>query len=369
MPYAHYYPEGPGYLFVSYLGMGAQGCACLVLSVADKQLYVRKTSLNTGRSGRPDFEVLNALEHPNITRCVSTSNPPDPSATQQPIKSSVWAFKNGGTLQDLIRTHIYRLHKQIPDALVWRMLHQLLSALNHLRSHKIAHHDLVPCNIFLHWPRSDPSNSNPPPTNLPDFHLGDFGRSINLSDQSSTATPRTALLTQANDIFRLQWLLHQPLSANNPNLECSSELQSISKALLRVWENVKDVSNDADDIARRTAALEKETQVLTNGIAFFNTRHEERAAKVDLADIQRDVDEQGKLKPVTYAQLSTLERYPYKPPGPWWAVEVSGDWTSLTVVGEKAEYADKAFFTGPDGEELRKEDEEMVREASGLCFV
>ena len=40
--YAHYFPEGDGYLYITHLGSGNQGTALLVRSVSDQQNYVRK---------------------------------------------------------------------------------------------------------------------------------------------------------------------------------------------------------------------------------------------------------------------------------------------------------------------------------------
>jgi hypothetical protein len=39
---AFYFPEGPGYLFVKTLGGGMQADVCIVCSLDDDSLYVRK---------------------------------------------------------------------------------------------------------------------------------------------------------------------------------------------------------------------------------------------------------------------------------------------------------------------------------------
>jgi len=167
------------YLFVRHLGGGVQGTAQCLLNLSDKELYVRKL-VKRQDPNIPDVEVQAARV---ISSSVSSSQayPFVPRLTKHAVvvkdsndtilrdTNTIWTLCNGGELQDLIESYDM-MGEPVPAALIWRFLSQTLSTLHHLQSSPvaIAHHDLLSCNIFLHWPT--------PTTKWPDFYIGDFGR-------------------------------------------------------------------------------------------------------------------------------------------------------------------------------------------------
>lgn len=70
---AIFFPEGPGYLYVEFLGRGVGGVVVKVRSLADGKLYVRKKpvpSLPNDAAGMRNPEVSLYRSHPNIPRLI-----------------------------------------------------------------------------------------------------------------------------------------------------------------------------------------------------------------------------------------------------------------------------------------------------------
>lgn len=63
-----------------------------------------------------------------------------------------------------------------PERLIWRYIHQIASALQHMHSKRIMHRDLKPANIFI--------------DNDGDLKIGDLGLSRQLSSQTFEAFSR-----------------------------------------------------------------------------------------------------------------------------------------------------------------------------------
>ena len=82
-------------------------------------------------------------------------------------------FCNGGSLHDLLFHTLFRDSTPIAEILIWKMFTQLLDILEDLHLKCLTTHlDLVPQNVFLHWPDSEQGERE---HHLPEFYLGDFG--------------------------------------------------------------------------------------------------------------------------------------------------------------------------------------------------
>lgn len=365
--YAYYYPEGPGYLFISYLGEGHQGCACLVRSVADGQLYVRKSS-SLWQRGAADLnrEISNSLIHPNIPRCVDW-----PSADALGVHGDIprydsvatyWQFKNGGDLKGLNR--LYRdAGKSLPDALQLKALAQVLEAVLHLSTNYISHRDILPCNIFVHWLASPNNNAGRPL--LPDFSLGDLGRSHQYDEYlfnrkvapEEETWQRIACNELAGDLGSVGSLFRKPPAGSLPQpveSACSPFIAEVSQGLMQAARQLR----LSFDLARCHKTVEGILTRIQNTLDAY-------ISEVPLAN--EDIIRPPSLPfttPLTYAQPAEIEHAEYGPPGPWQIAAVD----ALT-------FEKKAIFPGVYRGQCSTVNkshgwdavgEEEVRECSGL---
>lgn len=82
-------------------------------------------------------------------------------------------FCNGGSLDDLLFHTLFPDSTPISEIFIWKMFIQLLEILEDLHlEHLTTHLDLVPQNVFLHWPNPEQAQCE---HHLPEFYLGDFG--------------------------------------------------------------------------------------------------------------------------------------------------------------------------------------------------
>ena len=166
---AFFFDEGQGYLFVKYAGKSSEGQVMLVRSVADGQLYIRKVSWPNHDSGNPDQkadEVNLSRTHSSIPRVIE-SNYFGGMTNDHKCKytSLISQYCNGGDL----RTFAFNIDRVLPPAFLWHLFERLLTVLHHLHYEcpsPVAHRDVHPRNIFLHWEQHD---------NLPQVFLDDFG--------------------------------------------------------------------------------------------------------------------------------------------------------------------------------------------------
>ena len=70
----------------------------------------------------------------------------------------------GGSLKDFFKHAMLKVHTQIPEPLIWRLLHQMMQAVEHCHKHSIRHRDIHDGNILIHFSGG-----------WPDFKLADFG--------------------------------------------------------------------------------------------------------------------------------------------------------------------------------------------------
>lgn len=178
--YAVYFNEGPGYLFVANLGKGRSGKAMLVRSCTSPHtLYVRKRVLIGGRWN--DFTGYHdELFYYPLSRYVPELI--DWTNYGRTSYSMTTQFCNGGSLHDLLFHTLFGDSTPIAELFIWKMFTQLLEVLEGLHlEHSTAHLDLVPQNVFLHWPDEDQAEQAKQAKqakrehHLPDFYLGDFG--------------------------------------------------------------------------------------------------------------------------------------------------------------------------------------------------
>jgi calcium-dependent protein kinase len=133
------------------LGEGGYGCVYKVQHKSTQLLRAvkaikRKHVDSTAFSN--EIGVLKTVDHPNIIKlfdCYYDSN----------YYYMVEEYCSGGDLYDYIRKQRYFSEKKAAH-----ILHQLLSAVNHLHSKNIVHRDLKPENIVFIKTKNDPSNGN-----------------------------------------------------------------------------------------------------------------------------------------------------------------------------------------------------------------
>lgn len=181
--FTYYYPDTHPTAFVSFLGAGHQGAAILVRSMINGKLYVRKRSRTAHKDGSSGAnETTNAIPHPNIPRLVAQtplwSSDCGTSSANSSITADLWAHCNGGNLRTLTTKYVTR-NERVPELLIWQLMHQLLPTILYLHEQDIAHSDLTPDNIFVHW-AMDTTTCPTSPSTPPRFLLGDFGCSYNL---------------------------------------------------------------------------------------------------------------------------------------------------------------------------------------------
>lgn len=174
--YAIYFNEGPGYLFVSNLGHGTCGKAMLVRSCAfPHNLYVRKRVLDQERRIDGDAhhdEVSHYRQFKQIPKLI------DWTSYGRKSYSITTEFCNGGSLRDLLFRTLLNDSRPIAEVFVWRVFIQLLETLEYLHRrcrHTVVHNDILPQNVFLHWPEESIAGQPERKHHLPDVYLGDFG--------------------------------------------------------------------------------------------------------------------------------------------------------------------------------------------------
>lgn len=363
--YAYYYPEGPGYLFISYLGEGHQGCACLVRSVADGRLCVRKSS-SLWQRGAADLnrEISNSITHPNIPHCAGW--PSDDALgihgdiPRHDSVATYWQFKNGGDLKGLNR--LYRdAGKSLPDVLQLKVLAQVLDAVMHLSKNHIAHRDILPCNIFVHWP----DNVGPP--QLPDFSLGDLGRSHQYDEglfgckvaPDEETWQRIACNELAGDLGSVGSVFRKPPAGSLPQpveTACSPFIAEVSQDLMQAARQLR-LSFDLSRCHKTVADIL--TRIQNTLEAYVAEEH------LGSEDIIR-APSLPFTTPLTYAQPAGIERAEYAPPGPWQIVAVDALTFEKKTIFPYVYRGHCSTVSKSQGWDAVGEEE--VRECSGLWF-
>ena len=208
--YAIYFPDDHPSLFVSFLGAGREGAALLVRSLVDGNLYVRKRKRRE-LAHETNNEANNTLPHAHIPKLIGQTtliNLPhsvsslcleaevedhgvaNKNSSRSTNRSTIdlWGFANGLDVGHLVTNSTAT--GALPAILVFQLMYTLLSTTIFLHSKDIAHGDLLPDNIFVHWDdlqhtKGNLSMSDRIKSNLPKFLLGDFGASYSLPPTSS----------------------------------------------------------------------------------------------------------------------------------------------------------------------------------------
>lgn len=166
------------------LGAGSHGTACLVRSVADGQVYVRKkiSPSYAFDENNECKDVKYYLAHPNIPRLLHVQEhkllvdpseyPPDAASATMSKYFNPETFKSVAAYFDYCNADsIMRLthFKQFKPSTLFllKTFDQLLDTFGYLHRNGVAHRDAHMANLFLHFP-----NDNAP---LPDLFVGDYG--------------------------------------------------------------------------------------------------------------------------------------------------------------------------------------------------
>lgn len=186
--------KGSDFVFCRTAGHGAEAQAQVVRKVSTGELFIRKVSKHRleGHQCTSPNEFRLMEDHlskpprsPDIYPLIPQlyGHEKIPSSNGKFHLVSYWQLMNGGSVQDIILTkyNSFKYTKFNPDTrfparLIARMIHQVLSSLQHLYTvyeKPIFHRDLHSGNIWIHFPRVPSSTGEL--SDVPDFYLGDFG--------------------------------------------------------------------------------------------------------------------------------------------------------------------------------------------------
>lgn len=388
--YAYYYQGGgadDGYIFVSFLGMGAQGAACLVRSIKTGKLCVRKAAY-LYPTDSPAAEWMNATyEHPNIPHVLDAVmyGPPPPEAFLRPTNiqplpmlATYWDYKNGGDLAAAYDKYS-SIGEIFPEILLLKLVHEMLQVTSHLRSNRVVQADLLPCNIFLDWPEG---------AQLPDFSLGDYGRSrshqlgsLGPSDELCQKTdPHSTYLAEklqfeelrlySSEVRSIADLIYDFVfdpSTNRPRPGYSPQIVDLFTKLMNCPHFTSINQNTPGSLDRLNAYVEQLS--IYTGAALNLALAIADPAKLQYSlDLIRPLMSAEDLTPITYPDPMTLQTYPYQPPGPWNVVMLNEQGALVNWLAEAGvSYPNSPFLTGPTGLMLLREDATEVYCASGLA--
>lgn len=329
--YAHYFPEGDGYLYVTHVGSGNQGAALLVRSVSDQQNYVRKRKKFPSMRFTASNEAAFALPHDNIPKCILQTpyEGVDRDGFPSRTTADIFAYCNGGNLQRVINIAKDK-NTPVPSAFVWRLFRQLLGAVLYVNSKKILHRDIKGDNIFLHWKDN---------TSLPDFFLGDFGIACRLVTDLRGQV-RTMDTVKVLELVKL-CVNPKATSLNAVPAPPGREGESFA-ALFRYFDKFEEAlynfSGSRDDSAALDVAMrDLERELKVDGVAW-----EQETGQVDLGEYRVETATEPLLFETEDALLAG--RFP---PGPWQVAKVQkkrGAW-KVVEVAERRYCGNEAEFT------------------------
>ena len=185
--YVHLFESANGpYLFVKHLGEGAESHAQCVRQLETNQLQVRKVRLHRldarqVRDTDNEIRITQFLKtllvpygnYPRYAQLLSHQDEPmltgNSKTNQKWSRVSYWRYYNGGDLSRFKQSWMSE-RIEIPLPIIARFIGQVCHTLWLFQSGPVSvfHRDLNMSNIFLHWQAGSP---------LPDFHVGDFGKS------------------------------------------------------------------------------------------------------------------------------------------------------------------------------------------------
>jgi hypothetical protein len=333
--YAIYFPDNHPSLFVSFLGSGHQGAAMLVRSVLNGKLYVRKRQ--DADESCPSHEANNdfkrALCHPNIPKLLSSTSLR--GAIDRAGTADLYSFCNGRDLGHLIST--VPEPPGVPPLLIFHLIHTLLSTAIHIHANNIAHGDIIPDNVFVHWPDVDSADASVG-SYLPEFFLGDFGVAFSLPPNAKVQEQQCLRDTpQAvqRDLQGIAQTVAYAINGKNYNdLEVQPEarerLRNEHPGLLRAYDTLVDLPRilqrygvwracDGDMFPRIVGAylkdLERAMQTeLTDSESSAALLTQLRSLRPKIADADR--------VPYTVSEPALLTEACFQPPGPWSVAEV-----------------------------------------------
>ncbi|KPI41862.1 uncharacterized protein AB675_5700 [Cyphellophora attinorum] len=362
--YAIYFPDRHPSLFVSFLGSGHQGAAMLVRSVLNGKLYVRKRQDEDHSC--PSLEANNdfkrALCHPNIPRLLSRTSLA--GSIDRAGTADLYSFCNGRDLGHLIAAAPEP--PGLPPLLIYHLIHTLLSTAIHIHANNIAHGDIIPDNVFVHWP--DPSN-DPAESSLesylPEFFLGDFGVAYSLPPNATAQEQHVLRDTpQAvqRDLKGIASTVAYAINGKNFNdltvqPEARERLRDEDPALLRAYDTLVDLPR----VLQRYGAWRTCDGAMFTRIVGAYLKDLERAMQSELTNMESAEALLTQLRslrpgiadadrvPYMVSEPALLTEACFQPPGPWSVAEVdnreiSAPLESSTVQAAPCPDANTAFY-------------------------
>jgi NIMA (never in mitosis gene a)-related kinase len=129
------------------LGRGSFGVVYLVHQRVTKQCYVLKR-INIGhihakyqQAALREVEILKKISHPNIIKYHF-------SFIEDNTLNIITEYAEGGDLYQLLQKHRSR-RTLVPESELWRIFHEMTSALSYLHMNNIIHRDVKCQNVFL----------------------------------------------------------------------------------------------------------------------------------------------------------------------------------------------------------------------------
>ncbi|CZR62172.1 uncharacterized protein PAC_12069 [Phialocephala subalpina] len=162
-----------GYVLITVIKHGTQGQACIVRSLTDGNVYVRKRLVK-----RSEHLATEELSFSDLIPASMTPEIVQHFDGETKAPTLIYAFCNGGDLSAFIKK-CCKNDKVIPEAVFWHIEKQLIEIIACIHSgwqndvgfqedwQLITHSDIHYGNVFLHWSDED--------SPFPQFLLGDWG--------------------------------------------------------------------------------------------------------------------------------------------------------------------------------------------------
>lgn len=292
-----FHEGGRDFIYISTLGAGCQGQALLVRQISGEPLNANNNgsinSNNNEDTGKTSLFVRkramrrgNTIQRPSTPTEVKYPQPyPNTGVPNvhywQPYSvsdrkhdfSCLQTFCNGGSLEDLWGKFADQ-EKFVPELFLWEVLESLseiLDWIHNVADPPVAHHDLNPANIFLHYPNNNDDQDDDEATN-PEIFLGDFGYAVPLvregdsNDGNDSVVPPEAYPKFITlDIYRMTTVVIR-LAIAGFGLDMGPQLRSddfggdsdwsygtpYSQRLVSVLYNVRRMSKEHSNLNTRT---------------------------------------------------------------------------------------------------------------------
>lgn len=374
--YAFYYPEGNGYLHVSYIGSGIQGSACIVRDARTGELLVRKrrTFEHETEETYQEAQFANIIPHPNVVKCLGMNRYVHPRLTGFVATATYWRYQNCRDVYTL-QKRFKEQKERMPEILIWRFLSQVMGGLISTHSQNILHNDCHLSNFLVDWQ---------PSSTLPDFTIGDLGLATYSSAVHEVRLPGTfpptlpdprQPLPALSDLYNFD---PDDLSYYSARESIPSFLKDVFHDLTRLSDNLSNLMFDIDDLDNEIYSKPlNDTAIMLQNLPDFVQSNYIRTEKrymamtallhgfiqgqervcymntpfpLPILDSVRPVPIE--TLPVSYASPEALEHSGFRPPGPWCRAMLDAETGEVVQVDSVLRDVEFAHCTDGKGQRL-----------------